>query len=277
MSKRELFWTLSLMLKQRKMLKHKDNAISELYNSCKNDSQRQLVSDLLSNFLYLDFDRYAKSLNSIASHIKSLKLPVETTAIVAFCHDSNADSSQQLLQELKVVVSIALGTSLTTINRFDKIPKYYNQGIRHFIAVDEFCGSGQTVINRFEDFGRMKLGNATIYFCLLASMKEAQSSVTKSGCDFFAANILSKGITDFYPNQDLSLMCDAMKDLESRLEPVINQTVLADYSFGYGQTESLYYKSLGNIPNNVFPIFWWKENIGKEKRDSLFIRVQDGY
>ena len=265
------------MRKQKQMLMYKDIALSTLYKSCENDSQKQLVSDLLSNFLYLDEDRYASSLLSIAKYIKSLNLPIQTTALVAFCHDSKADSSQQLLQELKVVVSTELGSALETINRFDKIQKYYKQGIRHFIAVDEFSGSGQTVLNRFKDFSAWKLDGATIHFCLLATMNEAKLLVSDTDCSFYAANVLYKGISDFYTNQDVPKMKQAMKDLESRLEPVINNTILADYSLGYGRAEALYYKNLGNIPNNVFPIFWWKEYLGKEKRECLFMRVQDGY
>ena len=277
LSKNEFLWTLSIMRKQKQMLMHKDNALSTLYNSCKNDSQKQLVSDLLTHFLYLDEDRYANSLIRIAQYIKSLDLPIQTTALVAFCHDSKADSSQQLLQELKVVVSTELGSALETINRFDKIQKYYKQGIRHFIAVDEFSGSGQTVLNRFKDFCAWKLEDASIHFCLLATMNEAKLLVSDSGCNFYAANVLNKGISDFYATRDIPKMNQAMKDLESGLEPVIKETKLADYSFGYGHAEALYYKNLGNIPNNVFPIFWWKEYLGKEKRDSLFVRVQDGY
>ena len=43
------------------------------------------------------------------------------------------------------------------------------------------------------------------------------------------------------------------------------------------ESEALFCRKSKNVPNNVFPIFWWKRYADNSDRKTLFIRSQSGY
>ena len=270
-------WIFSLNEKQTAMLKDKDNALAELYYLCDNNTQRNLIKDLLIRFNCFDEDIYNLALLEIVKYVSNLGHKNNTTAIVAFCHDSNADSSQEILQDLKVPITIELNYTIKTINRFDHLEKAYVSGYRHFIAVDEFSGSGQTICNRYNEFLRMNLADATIDFCLVAGMSDAITQARKKGINVFVAYDMPKGISHYYSGSELDNYRKEMSLLEGKLANTIDRTELKDYLFGYRQSEALYSRLYRHVPNNVFPIMWWKCYKDNSKRNTIFDRVQDGY
>ncbi len=282
-SKKQFAWMLSLQEKQTSMLKGKDCVLDELYNLCDNDEQRDLIKDLLIRFNCFTEEVYNLALIEISNYIKNLGYDLNKTALVAFCHDHSADSSQEMLQALKVKFgydydsTIDSNSSITTINRFGKIIKYYQSGIRHFIAIDEFTGSGQTIINCHNEFLRAKLSGATINYCLVAGMETAIQNAINHGADLYVAYRMKKGISDYYSGEQLIKQKKAMQILEDKLAERINTLELGKHHMGFNQSESLYSKLYGNIPNNVFPIMWWKAYKNGLSRKTLFNRVQDGY
>ncbi|WP_279048723.1 hypothetical protein [Butyricimonas virosa] len=275
-TRREYEWILSLQRVQTSMLKGKDSVLSELYSLCDNYNQLNLIKDLIIRFNCFDEDIYNLALIEIAKFISSLGYDPERTALIALCHDSSADSSQVVLNDLKVYINKEAGIS-TFINRFDKLLKYYNQGKRHFIAVDEFIGSGQTVANCYKEFCGLKLHDATLVFCITAGMKDAVVLSNTEGINIFVPYIMEKGISDHYLGNIRSIYIKEMEKLERNLADTICDTHLPDYSFGYKRSEALYSRMNKNVPNNVFPIFWWKEYKDNKNRITLFDRVQDGY
>lgn len=271
-------WALSLISRQKTMLAGTDEELSELYDMCDNKSQLDLITDLLIRFNCFEEEIYNLALLDIANYIHSINYPMDKTAIVAFCHDNSADSSQAVLQDLKVPLTKYSGTNILSINRFDKIAHYYNKkGIRHFVAVDEFMGSGQTLVNRYKEFRGLSLAEATIDFCLLAGMTEAFDNATVKGINVHVGYIMNKGITDHYEGDKLKLSINNMLFLESKLAPIIKEKNLNEYSLGYHKTEALYARHNKNIPNNTFPLFWWKCMSDGKPRKILFDRVEDGY
>ena len=270
-------WIFSLSRKQTAMLKGKDVALAELYDLCDNDIQRNLIKDLIIRFHCFDEEIYNLALMQIVEYISNLGYNIQDTAIVAFCHDSSADSSQEVLQDLKVPITKKLNYTIKTINRFDHLQRIYNVGYRHFIAVDEFVGSGQTICNRYKDFLSKNLKNATIDFCLVAGMSDAISYARSKGINVYVAYEMQKGISNYYDGKELETNKREMSLLESKLADTINQTKLNDYLFGYGQSEALYSRLYKNVPNNVFPLMWWKRYKNNLSRNTIFDRVQDGY
>ena len=260
------------------MLHNKEEALSQLYKLCDNDIQADLLKDLIIRFNCFDEEIYNLILTSIAKYIISLGYPPDETAIVAFAPNHEADSSQVMLQYLKVVMGMEGMPYPITINRFDRISKaYHKQNIRHFIAVDEFIGSGRTIINRNDFFQKLGLTSATIDFCIMAGMNEAIEIVKKEGISLHVEYDIKKGISQYYNGDKLITYTEEMRKLEAKLAKKINGTLLTDYNFGFGRAESLFTTLHGNIPNNVFPVFWWKIDSNQNKRVTLFTRVQDGY
>lgn len=270
-------WIFSLSRKQTAMLKDKDVALAELYDLCDNDIQRNLIKDLIVRFHCFDEEIYNLALMQIVEHISELGYNIQETAIVAFCHDSSADSSQEILQDLKVPMTKFFNSAIKTNNRFDHLHRTYKEGFRHFIAVDEFLGSGQTICNRYNDFLRMNLTDATIDFCLVAGMSDAIAHAKDEGINVYVAYEMQKGISFYYDGIELDTNKREMSLLESKLADTINETELNDYLFGYGQSEALYSRLYKNVPNNVFPIMWWKRYKNNLSRNTIFDRVQDGY
>lgn len=273
----EYNWILSLQRRQKTMLNGKDESLLELYRLCDEDTQRNLIRDLLIKFDCFDDEIYNLALIEMSRFIINLNYPQDKVAIVALCHDSSADSSQAILDDIKVPLAKLSGFSYKTINRFDKIKKAYNQGYRHFIGIDEFTGSGSTIENRFNDFVRNNYNGSTINFCIMAGMSHTKEFIEKLNIPLYIAYLIKRGISDYYINEDLENNMRRMSDLEDKLAPKINLTDLKDYRMGYKQSESLFTRLNKNVPNNVFPVFWWKAYANEKKRLTLFDRVQNGY
>ena len=81
---------------------------------------------------------------------------------------------------------------------------------------------------------------------------------------------LKKGISDFYHEEDLEIKKNIMLTLESKL---LKGRKSDYFPFGYKKSESLFSIESYNIPNNVFPIFWW-EKTENGYRNTMFKRVQ---
>ena len=271
---------LNLIRRQRAMLSNKDDSLLELYHFCDNEEQRQLIEELIIRFNCLDPDMYSWMLNEVAEYIRALGYREEETALVAFCHDYSADSSQVVLNDLKVPMAMKGYCHIKTINRYERIAKEYNQSkgrIKHFIAVDEFVGSGQTLELRLKEFKSLGFLDATIDFVFLAGMSDAIKMAKQQGASVYAFYEMEKGISGFYQGDELRSKRNLMLSLEDKLAPVINETLLVNHSFGYHGSEALFCRPDKNVPNNVFPVFWWKEDDKGKGRNTIFVRVQDGY
>lgn len=277
-SRKEFEWKYCLIKRQWTMLSGKDASLSELYHLCDDDSQRALVSDLLIHFDCIDDDLYNLALRSIAKRIAALKYNVSELAVVAMTEGFEADSAQAMINDIKIYLTQECGGNVQTINKFSRIQKAYNkEGKKHFVVIDEFSGSGKTISDRFADFRRYNLYGATIDFFLIAAMREAYERVKKQGISIGVELFMDAGISANYTDDVLQKRIDEMKLLEGKLADQIGELQLRDYSFGYRQSEALFTRKDHNVPNNVFPIFWWKQYRGMQKRITLFTRVQNGY
>lgn len=278
--RKEYNWTLNLMRQKKRMLAKSEEQLLELYHFCDNDEERELIKELLLRFRCFDIDLYNTALQKAVNHICGLGYNEEDMALVAFCHGVEADSSQVVLNDLKVPMAQNGFSNIKTINRFDKIIHEFNKSkktIKHFVVVDEFIGSGKTLSLRIQEIKRMSLQDITFDFVFLAGMREAVEAGKRSGASVFSVYEMEKGITSYYEGQRLIDKCNLMKSLEGKLAPTINETDLEEYHFGYHGTEALYCRLDRNVPNNVFPVFWWKEDKNGRKRKTLLVRVQNGY
>lgn len=280
LKQREYNWILKLMRRQKAMLAKNDVQLLELYKFCDNEEQRNLLEELIVRFNCFDPDLYAAAIQDAVNYIDELGFIENETALVAFCHDGSADSSQVVLDDMKVPMAIKGYSRIKTINRFDRIIHEYNKScgkIKHFIAVDEFVGSGKTLSLRADEFNRLIPTGATINFVFLAGMREAIEVGKALGESVYVVYEMDKGITAYYDGEQLELKRSLMRSLEGKLAPRINKTDLTDYHFGYHGTEALYCRPNKNVPNNVFPIFWWKEDKDGKPRKTVLIRVQNDY
>lgn len=278
-SRDEYDWLMRVIATQREMLSGRTDALSELYEMCDSENQLALVSSLIERFSYINSERYGQLLSDMANYIFNIGYPENEIAVTAMEFKSHSDSSQGILQDLKVPLAIAFGHRVNDCNIFrkDDLAKNYKKNCRHFIAVDEFTGTGSTIVQRYSLFKKMNFKNATLDFCIMSGMEDAVEHIQNNGIKVKVFNLMRKGISDYYPLNEVQPNLSYMLELESKLAEKIKRTKIKDISLGFRQSESLYYKIYGNIPNNVFPIFWWKEYAGNKRRKPLFTRVQEGY
>src|SRR5574344_1794656 len=276
LGKDKFYRCFNLVSKHQSLFLDKDDAAEELIDMCDNNKQFELLDELLTRFYYMDEDIYNLILNDIANHIKDNGYSSIDTTILAMAHNRESDSSQAVLDDLKIPLA-ECGRKFRMVSRFDQIRKEYKRGARNFIVIDDFIGTGNTCINHFNDYLKDKLENANIEFCFVAGMKEGIDNCINQGIRVYCPWIMGKGITDHYSDKTKDEKINEMLQLEAKLAKKINDTNLVDYSLGYGKTESLFCRVRKNIPNNVFPLFWWKQYSNNNKRKPLFHRIQNGY
>ena len=92
--------------------------------------------------------------------------------------------------------------------------------------------------------------------CSLATMNFSREKLLPLVKGLFSYIWLSKGISELAPEDKREVYTLEMLNMENHLKFAGKQR--QKYSFGYGQSETLFSIDSTNVPNNVFPIFWWK-------------------
>lgn len=278
-SKAEYDWIFRLISQREDFLAGREDGLTELYRLCDTDEQRMLVGDLLCRFHIFTHDDYDSMLYRMANYAAALGFPADKTLCVAMTKKKASDSAQAIVHDIKVPMELAFGDTVRDTNQFDvgHLLNMYHNGIRHFIVVDEFLGSGDTISERYKDFRKKSMPDATIHFLIMTGTAMGFQRLRNEGINIEVFNVVRRGISDRYNGDERTGHISRMLELEKKLADKIGKTKLADHSLGYRQSEALYYKMHGNIPNNVFPIFWWKQYKSGRKRKTLFIRVQTDY
>lgn len=260
-------------------MRHKEEEVKLLISTCNTSSQRELLFDLLTNFNYLTHDILSDGLNQISDYIvNDSNFSIETSQIAAITFDDEADSSQRFLDYIKVPLYKRAWYNVKTVNRYGAIMRNFKKGLTQIILIDEFVGSGKTIINRLKQLENDLQGKFDIRLCFLAGMDFAIKIIEKAGYKVFCPFRFRKGISEMYLTTFLRQAILDMKDMELKLASRINLKELNDYSFGYNQAEALYSGEgvNGNTPNSVFPIFWWPYCNLNRKRKTLLTRVERG-
>jgi len=278
--KKEDFHNVISLYSKQDWLIPKENELSELISSCDTEEKKELIFSMLDRFHFLKNDTLNMILNTIADHIITESgFDVETTQILSITYDDEADSSQKILDMIKIPLFQKGWRNLKTVNHYSSSIKNYSNGRIQIIVIDEFIGSGKTLRGRLKQLKNDIQGEFEIKYCLIAGIKSTIETLQKEGFDIFCPLLLDKGISDFYTGEVLEYASINMLELESNLAPIINTKKLEDYSFGYGNAEALY--SLegcsGNTPNSVFPIFWWLMDKNGKERNTLLTRVESGF
>lgn len=153
----ELIYSLS---KKQPWLEYKyDELISLLFEECDSIEKRELIVELLSRFVYISNDDYLKCLDALVDKITNTEnISDDTTQIVALTADANADSAQYLLYGLKSKLAKAGWNNCKLVNTFGRAYRTYTDNKnkhKNIIFIDEFIGSGQTVLSRVAETRRV--------------------------------------------------------------------------------------------------------------------------
>jgi hypothetical protein len=268
------FDTLFLLTKRQPWLVYKANEVQNLMTvDCKNKDEQNLVLDLLTRFKYLTSDDFSNAINQIVSRIVGdVSYDQSNTMIVATTMDSSPDSAQYVLYQMKPVFQEKGWDKPKLINIANKIirdfPRY-----RNVIFVDEFIGSGKTVLGRVNNLKRELRGNGykdySIRIYSIAASTVGKARLISEGIDLVCDLVIPMGISEHYKEnkeEKIKLMLQIedilSKEYESKAMP----------SLGHERVEALYARQNGNTPNNVFPVFWWPFYITGAKRPTVLVR-----
>jgi len=267
-------------------LKPKTTALGTLlFEDCETEEQAQLIIDILDNLRHITIQEYNDGISNLALDIATCGVEPELTFITAMSADSTADSGQSVLYDLKGELSKLEWTGYRSVNRYDQTPKAYkefrktkgDQSIT-IILVDNFVGTGGTVINRVkrikELFSESNLPIPNVLVKVLISSKTGDENVKNNNIDFsYSYVVLDNILEKIYDQNQVENKKDMMRTIEGKLSQSHNYRALP--SLGYGELQVALSIESKNTPNNVFPIFWWKYYSNYTVRDVLLHRAMD--
>lgn len=258
-------------------LESKESALLELWDLCEKSSEKLLLKDLLSRFIYLNDQTIQENLCLIQKQITDIwKFTPINTQLVGIEELTRSDSSKAIIWWLKhIFAEIPDWNKNNFVVSIGQAPHRISNGV-NLIFIDDFSGTGKKIIRQLKWFKEAihekSLSEINIKVCCVAAMEGAKNEILKAGYDFYSPILLKKGISDHYTDQALDDAKMDMLRLESTLGN-ISKNAKKNFPFGRGQAEALYGMVLGNVPNNVFPIFWWNYLKNSKWRSTLFRRL----
>lgn len=269
------FTTLTKLTKESPWLESLTLELIELWNLCETQSEQGLVCDLLKRLVFVDSDKFKASCQKVSEHILSAwNLSPENTIMVATVRSHETDGSQPMIHAMKSFFTRYPGwTEENFYSRLGDACSKIKSGWT-LVVVDDFIGTGEKISKliswiktRFESAG---VERYQIKICAIAAMNQSRTKLDLLEVDYFAHIWLKKGIRDHFQGQELESAIQDMLNIESQLAPTYHGKKLP--SFGYGESEALFYINPYNAPNNVFPVFWWPGLKSGIQRYTIFNR-----
>jgi hypoxanthine phosphoribosyltransferase len=288
------FRFISRIISFHEAFRGKEKQLEEIFEIC-DDKQKKLLIELFRRFYNITEEDYKNFRASIAESIlNNGDLLANKLLISSLVLDSKPDSGDSAVYSLKIQLAKELRKIQFDKPTFD--PDYeftgpLNKSIRklnqnkkitfNLVLVDEFLGSGKTLRHRLDLLSKVDHQNiGEIHVFHYAGMKYALDDIITKYPEIkiHTYRPLIKGISETFPSTKVNENLDLMLDLEKNLADSPKGKKVDEFSLGYEQSESLYNNDLlgGNIPNNVFPIFWWPYDSNAKLRHCLFLRDQEG-
>ncbi len=274
---REVFGTLYQLSTNHPWLIRRSNELYDTIQLCDDDDQKALVIDLISRFHFRSTANHLEDLRTIADKIANdWKCEPASTMLIALDDRGCADSTAMVVQQLKG--PLAEHGDWTTGNFISSLGEVVRRAKENsnIVIVDDFCGSGETISKKVIWLNEKleKAGKSVKMRVAVGTSMEGSKTVVEPVVDeFYSVHWINRGIRDYFHGQ---AQCDAvahMQAIEDKLEAKSKSKKLVDYSFGWRQTEALFYLEGSNPPNNNFPIFWWPLLKPDMKRKALLPRV----
>ncbi|MCJ8291026.1 MAG: hypothetical protein HRT58_14755 [Crocinitomicaceae bacterium] len=250
--------------------------------------ERIIIKTLLKNFKYLTFEEAKVEVRQgLSKCMEEWDVNPDNTIFVGIRKTKFADGSGMFLQLMKnILIDIDINWEEHNLIlemkdgiKYAKagVMREQNQVITKVVLVDDFIGTGETAkkqIKIFIDSVKEINENVETYFFGLGGMSFGVEKAEEAGTPVYSNFILERGIDISFPHNTRGNARNIMLEMEGILADQIKGKLLADHSMGWGGAESLYTVTQFNIPNNVFPIFWWKKYKDDSIRKTLFNRMQ---
>lgn len=203
----------------------------------------------------------------IAEQIES-EFDASITLISAVSSDTKPDGSEIVANALKAKLGKNWKNSIS--NTFSESFQANKDHITTYILVDDFIGTGSKIIGLIKDLSthlqRYSLDGRKIVVATFASMKSGEDAIKNAfpNVSVISGHTLFKVISEKIPAALRPKVRDAMIEMEeqiinswSKWKPGQPSDDCRSYNFGFNQSEALIWIEGFNIPNNVFPLFWF--------------------
>lgn len=275
----ESFLELFELSNKHRWLNISQNALIELWNFCDIKSQRQLLKELLNRFILLDSYDLDDIGKQIYQEINNLSLPMGRTYFVAVADGTEVDGSVTGLDMIRNKFPSTGGwKSSYFISNLIEFAHSVDSN-SNVILFDDFIGSGTKICRKLEYFlNKIKERKVRIPFLMVVSFAAMEFGIQKIKKEYsvhvFAPKKIKRGITDYNNEHDTIEKKEIMLSLEEKLKPKFKGLKLKQHKFGYKESEALFGFHGKNCPNNVFPIFWWPEDIKNKMRNTILTRIR---
>ena len=237
-----------------------------------------LLEELLQRYTYISENQYRDSIYLIAEYI-DMEFNLPDTLLCASTSDRHKDSGQTIVYDVCTALGYNHGhRKIHNLNRFDVAIKYIknnNSNISSIILLDEFIGSGHSMLGRLNklnnDSIQSKFTLPEIHILTIAAMNIGIKKLQPHVKSIYPCHALQQGIRGHLAHRDQAPAYKLIDQFENTLNPEIDKEKLPRR--GWGECEALYARNFGNCPNSVFPMFWWPESSSGAKRKPPFSRV----
>ncbi|SEB35685.1 hypothetical protein SAMN04489761_0083 [Tenacibaculum sp. MAR_2009_124] len=272
---------------KNKWIRHKANytGFEVLWSDFTDSKEKAIIKKLISSFRYLTNEEADElCLKSLKKMILQWKLNPLDTLFVATKMGPSPDGSNNFMGYIKDILH-EINEAWSERNLFTSIeeskhflisnPTKRSRRIRKIVLMDDFVGTGKTADERMKHFKEdLADREVKIYFFALAGMELGFKLLKKNNREFISCIELKKGTELSYPIWEREKVLKKITNMESILSEKIKKRELKDHSLGWGKSEALYTWTRFNIPNNVYPIFWWRKYKDNGNRKTMFNRMQ---
>lgn len=267
--------TILELVGSRPWLKQKSESLASLLTECSSKEETDLVVHLLSKFRYFDSYTLNAALDTALPEIEEKwELSPEDTVFSTLARDDNLDSGTLFLSAARNRLQSEGWKKSHFVSKFYAIDFEKESWIKKIVLCDDFTGTGRTLNRKVnwlrKKFAGIETNDCEIYFFGLVCMEFSISVIEKTLDKYHFCELLEKGLSDHFSGDELTEKVAASSRMEKQLH---RPNKVKKFSRGYMQSESLYNLADTNIPNNVFPIFWWRKLVGGIPRKRIFRRV----
>jgi hypothetical protein len=236
--------------------------------------QKQLIQELIENYLWINSREYEKRFNNIIEKLDSAVLTgcntIYILPIIKPSDEKKTKSGNHCIYYLKggifsfnplyENINLEVIEDYATFLRLD----FKSDGSEVILLIDDFIGSGDTFDDAWTEIQKNPSALKTkLAILTLAIQEEAYIEIDKYGIPIYYSELRKKGISDSYQSPEKEEKIKIMEEIEDMIKP-------AYYSFGYKRSEALI--TLIRTPDNTFPFFWMRYPIRGTEFTGPFFR-----
>lgn len=264
-------------------MRDREKQIKDIVSRLNSDEEIEYFLSFAKRFTYVDSARIPLVIDQMAEIIANdTNFSPDETQIVATAYDSQPDSSQLILQQIKSRLPQHGWSSAKLVNQTGKI---FSNLKTHFqvILIDEFAGTGSTILNRIDYIMKSAKNHLSagkelqIHVVLAFAMNRALKNIREKSINVSSTGVLDAAISEKALPEKLDREVYLMKTIESYLKHDILGHKKPFPSFGYGGAEALYAMEHNNVPNSVFPIIWWRYATDGSEIDPILYRHDENF